>query len=75
MTEEEHKYIVKVRRKISTIIRITKKAKMPDVIKLEYGSRDRTGAHVTDTDKLSIPRKAGEYISAMISEQVHRYLS
>ncbi|XP_067927824.1 TBC1 domain family member 23-like [Watersipora subatra] len=62
MTEVEHRYIVKLRRKISTILRITKKAKMPDVIKLEYGSRERTGEHVTDTDKLNIPRKADAVI-------------
>ena len=59
MTDEEHKYIVKLRRKINTIMRLTKKAKMPDCIKIEYGSRDAHDVHITDTDKLNIPRRAG----------------
>lgn len=60
LTDEEHKYIVKSRRTMNSIMRITKKAKMPDCIKLEYGSRDKHDVHITDTDKLNIPRRAGK---------------
>lgn len=68
MTEERHSYIVKARRKISTIMRITKKAKMPGLIKIEYGSRDKSGVHITDTDKLNVPSKAGEITSSLWCE-------
>jgi len=63
MTEQENRYIVKLRRQISTIMKITKKARAPDVIKIEYGSRDQTDTHITDTDKFRIPKKAGKLSS------------
>lgn len=43
-------------------MRIVKKAKMPDVLKIEYGSPGQDGAHITDTDRLHIPKKAGACI-------------
>lgn len=60
-TDDDNKYIVKLRHKISSIMRITKKAKMPDVIKIEYGTSGMDGVRITDTNQLHIPKKAGKH--------------
>lgn len=41
---------------------------MPGLIKIEYGSRDKSGVHITDTDKLNVPSKAGEITSSLWCE-------
>lgn len=62
-TEDENTYVIKLRHKVSSIMRITKKARMPDAIKIEYGTSGLDGAHITDTVRLHIPKKAGKLLS------------
>lgn len=61
-TQVNHEYIIKSRRRIDTIMRITKKAKMPDAIKVEYGTpaSHHEAAIITNIDKLHVPKKAGK---------------
>jgi len=41
-------------------MKITTKARMGDSVKLQYGSKGRDGTlHITDSDRLHIPDKAG----------------
>lgn len=49
--------------KLSMIMRITRKAKMSDVVKIQYGSKgDDKTVHITNTDRLHIPGNAGNVI-------------
>lgn len=47
-------------------MKITTKAKLCDVVKLQYGSKGVEGdVHITDSDKLVIPKKSGERAEAV----------
>lgn len=49
---------------LNTIMKITTKAKMADVVKIQYGSKGTDGSvHITDTDRLHIPKKSGRSLA------------
>ncbi|XP_067937602.1 TBC1 domain family member 23-like [Watersipora subatra] len=68
LTDDRHKMVIRFRRVLKTIMKITRSAKMSDMVKIQYGTKgDDKVVHITDTDKLHIPGHGDEAVKAMKS--------
>lgn len=64
--------LIQSRRALGSIVKITSKKKLPDLITFSYGSNEESGIKVTNRDRLLIPI-AGE-ATKIVKQQIMKVL-
>ena len=64
--------LIQSRRALGTIVKITSKKKLPDLITFSYGSNNESGVKVTNRDRVLLPN-AGE-ATKVVKQQIMKVL-
>lgn len=57
--------ILQSHRPLNSIMKITTKKKVPDVIKIQYGASSAGNVRITDLDRLHVPKKSAKVIASI----------
>lgn len=64
--------LIQSRRALGSIVKITSKKKLPDLITFSYGSNDESGVKITNRDRVLLPN-AGE-TTKLVKQQIMKVL-